>query len=159
MESLPKVLETVASCVCEENGNKHWSNVATTARSGMCVAVSEHQDLEFLCPSCHRGCQNLANSCSFATAIHMMSKHGWRNQERWKAVKQGKSWLAAFLPAVSCQTTLSVKFSKLISVPRSTVLSFVLLLFSDVSQVAHFLGHVAVNRNSCIRCRSLLCVR
>ena len=25
------------------------------ARSGMCVAVSEHQDLEFLCPSCPAG--------------------------------------------------------------------------------------------------------
>ena len=43
---------------------------------------------------------------------------------------------------------------------QHSVLSFVLcFLFSDVSQVAHFLGHVAVDRSSWILCLSLLCVR
>ena len=132
-----------------------------TARSGMCVAVSEHQDLEFLCPSCPADAKTWPTRAALRS--HMMSKHGWRNpwrqfvagsrcpvcqkqfhtraravdhlahraercrqaiqqdpdvfpkletdiqakldqqdqQERRKAVKQVKSWLVAFLPAVS----------------------------------------------------------
>ena len=134
-----------------------------SARSGMCIAVSEYTDLEFLCPSCPAGAKTWPTRGALRS--HMMSKHGWRNpwrqfvagsccpvcqkqfhtraravdhmahraercrqaiqqdpdlfpkletdiqgqldqqdqQERRKAVKQWKSWLTAFLPAVSCK--------------------------------------------------------
>ena len=47
----------------------------------------------------------------------------------------------------------------LISVHRSIQFSSSFFLFSDVSQVTHFLGHVAVDRSSWILCLPLLCVR
>ena len=47
----------------------------------------------------------------------------------------------------------------LISVPAAISFILRLFLFFDVSQVAHFLGHVAVDRSSWILCLSLLCVR
>ena len=53
-----------------------------SARSGMCVAVSEHQDLEFLCPSCPAGAKTWPTRAALRS--HMMSKHGWRNP--WRTV-------------------------------------------------------------------------
>ena len=87
-----------------------------SARSGMCVAVSDYQDLEFFCPSCPAGAKTWRTRAALRS--HMMSKHGWRNpwrqfvagsccqqdqQERRKALKHWKSRLTAFLPAVSCK--------------------------------------------------------
>ena len=150
-----------------------------SARSGMCTAVSEYQDLEFLCPSCPAGAKTWPTRAALRS--HMMSKHGWRNQwrqfvagscfpvcqkqfltrarafdhlahraercrqaiqqdpdllqmetdiqakldqqdqqERRKAVKEGKSLLTAFLPAVACKPNcLLLSIEMLISVHRS----------------------------------------
>ena len=51
-----------------------------SARSGMCVAVSECPDLEFLCPSCPAGAKTWPTRAALCS--HMMSKHGWRNPWR-----------------------------------------------------------------------------
>ena len=166
------------------------------ARSGMCVAVSECPDLEFLCPNCPAGAKTWPTRAALRS--HMMSKHGWRNpwrqfvagsccpclskavpthvperlitwlivrsdadkrysrtlissqnwkptyrgkldqqdqQERRKAVKQGKSWLTAFLPGGLMQTKLSVIVDRNVDLcsPQQFVLSFVLCFCSPLS--------------------------
>ena len=60
------------------------------------------------------------------------------------------------------QTKLSVTVVRNVDLcsPLQAVLFFVLcFLFSDFSQVDHYLGHDAVDRSSCFLCLSLLRVR
>ena len=63
---------------CFAHSCKKWQEALRSARSGMCVAVSECA--EFLCPSCPAGARTWPNRAAFRN--HMMSKHGWRNPWR-----------------------------------------------------------------------------
>ena len=47
-----------------------------SARLGMCAAVSEHQDLEFLCPSCPAGARTWPTRAALRS--HMMWRNPWR---------------------------------------------------------------------------------